>query len=488
MSYSAAKDYKEGARRGLDSESLQKNLKNLQNRYGRGALEHWASMGASDPRERIKHKRMQTLDNLDVVLTMLIEKVEGRGGKVYCAETAEDAAAYCLDLARRHDVKRIVKGKSMVSMEIGVDALLQKEGIEVVETDLGEYIVQLREEPPSHILGPCVHLNRQQIGGLFAEKLDMEYSEDPPTLTRAARNALRQKLLHADMGITGCNLACAETGEISLVSNEGNIRMATTMPPINVALMGIERIVATMEDHQDLLQLLTRAGALQKISTYVSFAGGPSPEGDPDGPSEFHLVLVDNGRSRILADPEFREVLACIRCGGCLNICPVYGRIGGHAYNACYSGPVGAVLTPLFSGINEHADLCKGESLCGACLDICPVNNDLPRMLLALRKKLAYGDPDWQVKVHKPVEAMTFRFWRMLIGNGPLYRGLLRVLATLQGPFIAKNGMITKLFGPAGAWTKDRDLPPLAKKSFRTRWQQKQMAEKNKKETGVKND
>jgi L-lactate dehydrogenase complex protein LldF len=483
MNFPGASSYKEGSRRGLASESLQKNLKNLQNRYGRGTMAHWAALADSDPRARVKEKRMQTLENLDIVLSMLIEKVEAQGGQVYCAETAEEASEYCLELARKHGVKRVVKGKSMVSLEIGVDALLQDEGIDVVETDLGEYIVQLREEPPSHILGPCVHLNRQQIGSLFADKLEMDYTDDPPTLTQAARKALRKKLLHADMGITGCNLACAETGEISLVSNEGNIRMATTMPRINVALMGIERIVSTMEDHRELLQLLTRAGALQEISTYVSFAGGPSPEGDPDGPGEFHLVLIDNGRSKILADPEFREVLACIRCGACLNICPVYGRIGGHAYNAFYSGPIGAVLTPLLYGVNKHADLCKGESLCGACLDICPVNNDLPRMLLALRQKLAYGDSDWQVRAHKPAEAMAFKLWRRLVTNGTLYRMTLHALALVQRPFISKNGMITKMFGPAGAWTKDRDLPPLARQSFSSRWQKKK-TEKTRAEKG----
>ncbi|MBT8359543.1 MAG: iron-sulfur cluster-binding protein [Deltaproteobacteria bacterium] len=471
--FSAPSSYTEGARRGLADDTLQKNLQHLQNHYGRGAFEQWSGLDDQDLRDRVKRRRMETLDNLDVVLSVLIDNVRKKGGQVYCARTAEEAASYCLEVARKHGVKQVVKGKSMVSAEIGVDALLQDAGIEVVETDLGEYIVQLRQEPPSHILGPSVHLNRQQVGRLFADKLGIDYSDDPPTLTKAARNALRQKLLHADMGITGCNVACAETGEISLVSNEGNIRMATTMPRIHVGLMGLERVAATMEDHRDMLNLLTRAGALQKISTYISFNGGPSPIGDPDGPEEFHLIVIDNGRSKILADTEFREVLACIRCGACLNVCPVYGRIGGHAYNAIYSGPIGSVLTPLLYGINLHADLCKGESLCGACLDVCPVKNDLPRMLLALRNKLAYGDPDWQTKPHKPGEAMAFKFWRLLVTNGALYRLALATFSIVQRPFIGKNGMIAKLFGPAAAWTKDRDLPPLAKQSFRSRWQRR---------------
>ena len=479
--------YIEGAHRGLANESLQKNLKKLQNGFGKGALEHWANMADPGLRDRIKQKRMDTLENLDVVLTVLADKIIENGGHVYFAKTAEDAAGYCLEVARKNKVKSIVKGKSMVSAEIGVDALLQREGIEVLETDLGEYIVQLREELPSHIVAPSVHLNRRQVGELFTEKLNIDYSDDPPTLTQAARTALRQKFLHADMGITGCNIACAETGRISLVSNEGNIRMTTTMPRIHVALMGIERVAATMEDHQGMLQLLTIAATQQKLSSYVSFTGGPKRDGDPDGPEEFHLVLIDNGRSKILGDDEFREVLACIRCGACLNICPVYGRIGGHAYGAIYSGPVGAVVTPLLHGINKHADLCKGESLCGACLDICPVNNDLPRMLLALRHKLAYGDDNWQTKPHKPAEAMAFKLWRMVVSNGPLYRFTLGVLTMLQRPFISKNGMISKLIGPAGAWTDGRDMVPLAKQSFHKRWKKKKKNKTSFKNNGEEN-
>ena len=479
--------YIEGAHRGLANESLQKNLKKLQNGFGKGALEHWANMTDPGLRDRMKQKRMDTLDNLDVVLTVLADKIIENGGHVYFAKTAEDAAGYCLEVARKNKVKSIVKGKSMVSAEIGVDALLQREGIEVLETDLGEYIVQLREELPSHIVAPSVHLNRRQVGELFTEKLNIDYSDDPPTLTQAARTALRQKFLHADMGITGCNIACAETGRISLVSNEGNIRMTTTMPRIHVALMGIERVAATMEDHQGMLQLLTIAATQQKLSSYVSFTGGPKADGDPDGPEEFHLVLIDNGRSKILGDDEFREVLACIRCGACLNICPVYGRIGGHAYGAIYSGPVGAVVTPLLHGINKHADLCKGESLCGACLDICPVNNDLPRMLLALRHKLAYGDDNWQTKPHKPTEAMAFKLWRMVVSNGPLYRFTIGVLTMLQRPFISKNGMISKLIGPAGAWTDGRDMVPLAKQSFHKRWKKKKKNKTSFKNNGEEN-
>ncbi len=489
MSKSSKLRYIEDAHAGLNNDTLQTNLKNLQNRFGKGAMAYWDTMDAmEDPtlRDRVKQQRMRTLENLDVVLSVLAENVEKAGGHVFFAKTAEDAVSYALRVAKKNEVESVVKGKSMTSAEIGIDHALEKEGIEVVETDLGEYIVQLAEDQPSHIIAPCIHFNRTQIGHLFEEKLGIEYSDDPPTLTRAARKALREKMLNADMGITGCNIACAETGKISLVSNEGNIRMATTMPKVHLALMGIERVAATMDEHQHLLQLLTRGAALQKLSTYVSFTGGARLESDPDGPQEFHLVIIDNGRSKILADEEFREVLACIRCGACLNICPVYGRIGGHAYHSPYPGPVGAVVTPLLYGINEYADLCKGESLCGACLDICPVKNDLPRMLLALRHKLAYGDKTWQTKQHKPLEAFSFKLWRLLIANGPIYRFALGCARLVQKPFIGRDGMINKMIGPAGKWTRDRDLPPLAAEPFSKCWQ-KQHCIKQGKSSEVEN-
>jgi len=459
--------------KGLQSDCLQKSLKNLQNRFGKGAMAYWESMKDSELRDRVKKNRMATLENLDVVLSLLADNVQKNGGHVYFAKTAEEASRYAVRVALKNEVRSVVKGKSMTSAEIGIDEALQKEDIEVVETDLGEYIVQLAGDQPSHIIAPCIHMDRQQIGRLFEDKIGLKYTDDPPELTQAARTALRDKMLNADMGITGCNIACAKTGKISLVSNEGNIRMATTMPRVHLALMGIERVAATMTDHQGMLQLLTKGAALQKLSTYVSYVGGPSGENDPDGPDEFHLVIIDNGRSKILGDDEFREVLACIRCGACLNICPVYGRIGGHAYNSPYSGPIGAVVAPLLFGINKYADLCKGESLCGACLDICPVKNDLPRMLLALRHKLAYGDKKWQVKRHKPMEAIGFKFWRIMISSGAVYRAALRFSRLIQRPFVSSSGMITKMIGPASKWTRDRDLPPLAAEPFRERWKKK---------------
>lgn len=463
--------YSEGAREGLANETLQKSLKKIQEGFGKGTMDYWRTMPDPDLRKRVKARRMQTLEHADVVLAQLAENIRKRGGHVFFAATAADAVQYTLKVAELHNVKRVVKGKSMTSAEVGIDPAFEKAGIEVVETDLGEYIIQLAGDSPSHIIAPCIHMDRKQIGRLFEQKLAIEYTDDPPTLTRTARKALREKLLSADMGLTGCNIACAETGHVSLVSNEGNIRMATTMPKIHVAYMGLERIAATLEEHQSLLQLLTRGAALQKLSTYVSFTGGPRQQGDPDGPEQFHLVIIDNGRSKILGDPEFREVLACIRCGACLNICPVYGRIGGHAYNSPYCGPIGAVVTPLLHGINTYADLCKGETLCGACRDVCPVENDLPRMLSALRYKLAYGDSRWQVKPQKRLEGIGFKLWRKAIASRRGYDILLKTARGPQKGLIGANGMITAMAGPGKNWTRDRDLMPIAAQTFAERWQ-----------------
>ena len=463
--------YVSSAREAMKDQVLQSALANVQGRLGPGTQAAYRNL-AEGPELRLKaHEiREKAVNNLDILLETLAEKVRSNGGKVFFAQTKEEAVDYCLNVARANQVKQVVKGKSMVTEELGLNPALEAAGIEVNETDLGEYIIQLAEEHPSHIIAPAIHKTRQQVGKLFSEKLGIPYTEDPPALTHAARKALRKKFLSADMGITGCNLACAETGHITLVSNEGNIRMSTTLPRVHVSVMGMERVVANLEDHEILFRLLSRGAAAQKLGGCVSYIGGPAGPEFPDGPEEFHLVILDNGRSRILADPKFREILCCIRCSACLNACPVYGKIGGHAYGATYCGPIGAVLTPLMEGMNRAKDLCLGESLCGACQQACSVNIDLPRMLRELRFRLADGDPSWGTTPVSRPEKAAYQAFAFLAGRPGLYRTALKLGALAQRFLPKHREMVSKIPGPAGGWTVSRDIRPVAAKPFRERW------------------
>lgn len=464
----ATEDYVSAARRGIADPVLQRAIAGLQERLGPAAAEAYRRLPEGPGLRQVGHAiRMAALENLDTLLARLAEAVRSRGGRVFFARTGAEAVDYCLAVARRQGVRRVVKGKSMVTEEIGLNAGLEAAGIEVCETDLGEYIVQLAGEGPSHIIAPAIHKTRHEIADLFVEKLGIARTTDPPALTHAARRALREKFLTADMGTSGVNLACAETGHIGVVSNEGNIRMATTLPRVHVAFMGMERIVARLDEFEILLRLLCRATSAQTIATYVSLIGGPRQPGESDGPEEFHLVVIDNGRSRILADPRFREMLGCIRCAACLNVCPVYGKIGGHAYGYPICGPVGAVVAPLLSGINRAADLPRGETLCGACREACPVVIDLPRMLLALREMLAYGDPAWGVAPVGRAERTAFRAWALAIGGRRRYELGLKAARLLQRLLPrAANGMLRRLPPPLAGWSLSRDLEPLAAESF----------------------
>ncbi len=464
-------NYKTKAKAAIRDPVLQAALANLQQRLGRGAAEGYRRF-PEGPELRLKgHRiRMKAIDNLDILLEALAEKIEKNGGHVHFAPDARTAVNHCIEIARTHHVSLAVKGKSMLAEEIGLNPALAAAGIETVETDLGEYIVQLAGEAPSHIIAPAIHKSREAVGRLFADKLGIPYTDDPPTLTLAARRALRKKFLDADMGISGCNLACAETGHITTVSNEGNIRMATTLPRVHVAFMGMERIVADLKDHAILFRLLSMGAAAQDMAGYVSYIGGPAEKGRTDGPEAFHLIIVDNGRSRILADPDFREMLCCIRCGACLNMCPVYGKIGGHAYGSAYSGPVGAVVTPLLTGINQASDLCLGESLCGACMPACPVNIDIPRMLLLLRAKLAEGDASWNVKIKSRAEQAAFTAWSFLIRSRFVYEMFLKGASIGQQLLPGSRNMISRLPFAGNGWTRSRDLRRLAPQSFIQRY------------------
>jgi L-lactate dehydrogenase complex protein LldF len=463
--------YQHSAQAAINDPVLQRALANLQQRLGRGAAEGYRRF-PEGPDLRLKGHaiRMKAIENLDILLDALADKIEQNGGHVHFAPDRDTAVKRCIEIARTHRVSLAVKGKSMLTEEIGLNPALEAAGIETVETDLGEYIVQLAGEAPSHIIAPAIHKSREAVGSLFADKLGIPYTDDPPALTLAARQALRKKFLKADMGISGCNLACAETGHITTVSNEGNIRMATTLPRVHVAFMGMERIVADLKDHEILFRLLSMGAAVQEMAGYVSYIGGPAIQGRIDGPEAFHLIIVDNGRSRILADTDFREMLCCIRCGACLNMCPVYGKIGGHAYGSAYSGPVGAVVTPLLAGINQASDLCLGESLCGACMPACPVNINIPRMLLLLRTKLAEGDKPWNVKIKSRAEQAAFTVWSYLIRNRNLYDIFLKGAYIGQHALPGTHSMISRLPLAGKGWTQGRDLKRLASRSFIQRY------------------
>lgn len=418
---------------------------------------------SDEVRDRARAARARALAKLDQYLEQLAARVERVGGHVHWAWDAADAQQIILDLCRTHGVQRIVKGKSMASEEIHLNHALESAGYTVVETDLGEYIIQLAGQTPSHIIAPAIHWTREQVSELFHDRLGTPRTDEIPQLARTARESLRGEYLRADMGITGVNFGVAETGTIVLVENEGNGRLTSSAPRVHVAIMGIERTVATMDDLQPLLQVLARSATGQKLSVYTNFVTGPARHDDPDGPDEFHLVLLDNGRSRILGG-EYVETLFCIRCGACLNVCPVYGEIGGHAYGAVYPGPIGAVLTPNLDGLNDdNRWLPYASTLCGACQEVCPVRIPLPDYLVKLRR-----DTVTELGASLP-ERAAMRVWRMSMASPGLYK-VGGTVSRMGLRLLARRRRVRRLPPPLHAWTHGRDFPAFAEKSFRERW------------------
>ncbi|NJK80377.1 MAG: iron-sulfur cluster-binding protein [Chloroflexaceae bacterium] len=415
-------------------------------------------------RDQARAIRAKSLARLDELLTRLADTVEARGGHVCWATDGKAAGQYIAELAQRQAVKSIVKSKSMASEEIHLNAQLEAHSLEVIETDLGEYIIQLSGETPSHIIAPAIHMTRQEIGQLFQEKLGMEPTEDIPTMTRTARRVLRQRFVQADMGISGVNFGIAESGGMVLVTNEGNADLTTSVPRIHVAIMGIERVVESLDDLAVMLQVLARSATGQKLSVYTTFLSGPTRPGEPDGPEEFHLILLDNGRSRILGSA-YAEALMCIRCGACLNACPVYQSIGGHAYGGVYSGPIGSVISPLLHpDLPDVHQLPYASTLCGACQEACPVRIALPDMLLRLR-----GDAVQAGKV-APGEQAAMTAWQATMNNPALYRAggtMASIITRLVG---GREGVLKQLPPPLAGWTQYRDFPTFAKQSFSERW------------------
>ncbi len=461
----ATRDFKRAAAAAVDNKQVRANLDGLYQGFHhareRAAAEtpDWEAL-----RDRARGIKAHTLANLDHYLEMAERNIRAAGGNVFFAGDADAAAQYVLDLARDRGVKVAIKSKSMLSEEMGLNDRLSAQGVEPVETDLGEYIVQLADETPFHIIAPAIHKSREEVDALFQEKLGTPRHDKIEEMTAEARHQLRGKFVEADMGITGANFVVAETGTVVLVTNEGNGRMCTSMPRIHVAIMGMERVVPSMEDMGTFLRLLIRSATGQRISSYVTTVTGPRADYADDGPDEFHLVVVDNGRSRLLADPELREALYCIRCGACLNACPVYRKVGGHAYGWVYPGPIGAIVSPVLTDISDARDLPYASTLCGNCREVCPVRIDIPRMLLHLRKELTLGETYPDARSAPLSERIAMKMWRLAVAS-PL---AMRAASVLGRIALAPLRRVRR--GPLSGWTRYRDFPAVAARPFRTRW------------------
>jgi L-lactate dehydrogenase complex protein LldF len=413
-------------------------------------------------RDRARAIKEATLQRLDHYLEQLADNVERLGGRVHYAATAEEARDIVLRIGKDSGARMAVKTKSMATEEIELNEALEHAGITPVETDLGEYIIQLAHEKPSHIIAPAIHKTKGQVAELFARELKRQVAADPEVLTRIARAELREKFLRADLGITGANFLVADTGTVVLVTNEGNGRMVTSLPRVHVALVGVEKVVPTMTDLMVFLAILAKSATGQKLSVYTTLVRGPRRPGELEGPDELHLVLLDNGRIRQLAGP-LRESLYCLRCGACLNVCPVYRQIGGHAYGHTYPGPIGILATAMLHGERSVRELAHASSLCGACAEACPVRIDSPRMLIELRQRGVEG------RHASAAERFVFRRFAWLLRRPGLYRLAAPVARLLQRPFV-RGGAIRTLPLFFGQWTRSRDLPPVAPRTFTERW------------------
>ena len=421
-------------------------------------------------RATAKATRDQALSNLDEHLVRFEREATARGTVVHWAADASDARRIVLEIADRHHARLVVKSKSMVTEEIGLNDALIDAGVVPVETDLGEWIVQLAEEPPSHILVPAIHKRRHEIRELFGRVLGRPMPEDAEGLTEVARNELRDQFANADIGISGVNFLVAETGSFLLIENEGNIRLTTSLPRVHVAVAGIEKIVPTLTELGPLVRLITRSGTGQPISCYQTLVTGPGTTIEDDGPEELHVVLVDNGRSSLLDDPVAAQTLRCIRCSACLNVCPVYRQIGGHAYGSVYPGPIGSILTPQIVGLHDAADLPGASSLCGACREVCPVDIDIPGVLLHLRESAAKASerhPSDGTKAMRRIRAKrrAFTVWRTAMNSPTLYRWFGR-LARVGAAIARTSPRIGGRIGPLTGWMKGRHAPRPARNSF----------------------
>ena len=414
MNYPTSETFDQNAKAALADSHLRGALRNATSLFGERRLAAAQSLyNWEDLRSQARAIKDNVLLHLDEYLEAFVSKAESRGAIVHWARDAAEANSIICSLTVERGAKSIVKSKSMTTEETHLNVALERAGMQVVETDLGEYIIQLADETPSHIIVPAIHKTKKQIAELFTEELGIPPTDDVAELTSTARTTLREKFANADVGISGVNFGIAETGTILILENEGNIRLTTSLPRMHIAVMGIEKIIPRFEDIDVFLKLLPRSGTGQRLTTYQSLLTGPKKNPNDEGPEELHIVLMDNGRSRMLAHPVTRQSLACIRCGACLNACPVYQQIGGHAYGSVYPGPIGAVITPQLMGLEKTSQLPYASSLCGACREVCPVKIDIPRLLLHLRAEITEAtSPELgQSPPTKRGERLAFRVW-----------------------------------------------------------------------------
>jgi len=417
-------------------------------------------------RDAARDIKNHTLTHLDLYLEEYESRVVAQGGHVHYAATAADARGLVLDICRRLNAATVTKGKSMIAEEVGLNDFLSAHGITPIETDLGEYIIQLRHEMPSHIIAPAVHLTKAQVEADFRRAHtglppDRDLTE-PEKLLAEARAILRQKFLSADIGITGANFLIAETGTSIIVTNEGNGDLTQTLPRAHIVLTSIEKLVPTLDDAAQLLRVLARSATGQEMSVYTTLSTGPRRDGDPDGPGEYHVVLLDNGRSAMLAG-EFRDMLRCIRCGACMNHCPVYQAVGGHAYGWVYPGPMGAVLTPSLIGIDKAGDLPNASTFCGRCEEVCPVRIPLPKLMRFWRER------EFERHLSPTVVRGGLTFWAFFARRPRLY-GLMTHLAARALALLGRARGRFAWLPLAGAWTRDRDFPAPEGATFQALW------------------
>ncbi len=464
---STAHSFKQNAAKAVQDPQLKRSM----NHVREGFINKRAKARARLPefeelRDAARDIKNHTLEHLDFYLERFEEKVLESGGQVHWCPTTGDARAKILEICRSAGARTVTKGKSMIGEEIAINAHLEAHGITPVETDLGEYIIQLRHEPPSHIIAPAVHLTKDLIEADFRAThthlpADRPLSE-PSQLVNEARQVLRQRYLDADVGITGANFLIAETGSTVIVTNEGNGDLTQSLPKVHIVIASLEKVVPTLEDASTILRVLARSATGQEFSTYTTFSTGPRRAEDPDGPEEFHVVLLDNGRSAMLGS-EFQEVLRCIRCGACMNHCPIYHAVGGHAYGWVYPGPIGSVLTPGLIGVDEAGQLPNASTFCGRCESVCPMRIPLPRMMRHWRER------EFERHLTPPAVRRWLKLWAFLARRPALYQFVTGIDMRVLGALGRRKGRFRKM-PLASGWTAHRDLPAPQGRTFQQLW------------------